>query len=65
MLNKLLPAGVIAFFFLTVPSAVVFAAENGNGNGEGGIGFSEIVFTILAFVVLALFIFYMIKDNAK
>lgn len=65
MLNKFLPFGVFSVMFLFLPAAAVFAEENGNGNDNGGAGFTEIIFTVLGGFVLALFIFYMIRDNAK
>lgn len=65
MINKFLPFGIFSAIFLFLPAAVVFAEENGNGNENGGVGFTEIIFTLLAGFVLALFIFYMIRDNAK
>jgi|GEM_PF-6967359 hypothetical protein len=64
MWNKVLPAGLLTFVFVMMPAAAVFAAE-ATEDENGGFGFSEIIFTILAFVVLVLFIYYMIRDNAK
>lgn len=65
MLNKLMPFGIFSALFLLLPAAAVFAAENGSGSDNGGMGFTEIIFSILAFVVLVLFVFYMFRDNAK
>ncbi|CAM3741598.1 hypothetical protein [Alkalicoccus chagannorensis] len=60
MLTKLFPVPLLAAILVMLPAAAA-ASED----GEGGGGFTEIIFIILSFGVLAMFIFYMVRDHAK
>ncbi|MFC4735713.1 hypothetical protein ACFO4L_03855 [Bacillus daqingensis] len=61
MLSKLFPFSLTLFILMLLPAVTVFAEEN----GEGGTGFTEIIFTIVGVGAIVLFIFYMLRDNAK